>query len=159
MSANPAPISSKIRRHSSWDRVRLVDEGQVLGWTRARELERVAHDALDPRAGEAHRHLGHLILAAARDRAGLRVHVLGVLAHDDQVDVLRALAFERHETVVVGDDGTEIDVQVETTAHTEDDVPLDDPARRPRIADGAEQDGVVCTQSVDVFQRDPAGGL
>src|ERR1700716_1234909 len=131
----------------------------MLGGTRARELERVAHDALDPWPSETHRHLGDLVLTASGDPSGLAVHVLGVLADHHQVDVLRALALQWHEAVVIRDDGTEVHEEVEATAHAEDDVPLDDPARSARIADRAEQDGVERTESVDVFRCDPAAGL
>src|SRR5437762_12155981 len=141
------------------DRVRLVDERQMPIRPRARELERVADDALDARAREAHRHLGHLVLAGAGDPAGLPVHILGVLAHDDEIDVFRALALERHEAIVVRDDGTEVHEQVEAPAHAEDDVALHHSARGARIADRAEQDGVERTQAVDVLGRDAAGRI
>ncbi len=126
---------------------------------RARELERVADDALDAGAGEAHRHLGDLVLAGARDLAGLRVYVLGVLAHDDEVDVLGALALEGHQPVVVGDDGAEVHIQVELAAHPQDYVPLDNAAGGSRVADRAEEDGVERAQAVDVPGRDGAGPI
>ncbi len=90
------------------DRVRLVDERQVPIRPRARELEGVADDALDARARESHRHLGDLVLATSGDPAGLPVHVLGVLAHDDEIDVLCALPLERYEAIVVRDDRPEV---------------------------------------------------
>src|SRR6266850_1750341 len=141
------------------DRVRLVDEREVPIRARARELEGVADDALDARARESHRHLGDLVLAGAGDPAGLPVYVFGVLADDDEIDVLGALALQRHEAVVVRDDGAEVHVQVETPPHAQDDVPFDDAARRARVADGPEQDGVEGAQSVDVLGRDATCGI
>ena len=59
--------------------------------------------------------------------------------------------------VVVRDDRAEVDIQVELAAHAQDHVPFDDAARRARIADRPEQDGVERPQTVDVLWRDATG--
>jgi hypothetical protein len=71
------------------------------------------------------------------------VGALGVLAHDEEVELLRLHALERTEVLGVELDRTQVDVQVEAEADARDDRALQVPRLDPRIPDRAEKDRVV----------------
>ncbi len=68
------------------------------------------------------------LMATSSRRAALElpahadVDALGVLAEDDEVDVLRAPALERDEAVAERADGADVRVEVEAEAQAEQDV-------------------------------------
>ena len=119
----------------------------------ARALEGVADDPLDARPREAHLHARLLVGPAALAHARLRVHVLGVLAHDEEADLAHALVLERAEPLVVEDDRAEVHEEVEPAADADEHVPLHKPARRARVAERAQEDRVEAAQSVDHLRR------
>src|SRR6185503_11211956 len=114
-----------------------------------RVLERVAQAALDALPsvdGLLHR---DLVRGAALERAaGARVQPLGVLAHDDEVDVLGPLVLERRVDARIELDGPKVDVEVELEARAEEDALLEDARLHVGVADGAEQDRVELPQVV-----------
>src|SRR5206468_4370145 len=83
-----------------------------------------------------------------------RVYVLGVLAHDHDVDVQRPFPLERRESLVIQNDRTKVDVEVQALTESEDDLAFHDAARRARVADRSEEDGLVFAQRLDVGPRD-----
>ncbi len=92
-----------------------------------------------------------LVLEAAH--AG--VEPLGVLAHDDEVDVLRPLVLERAVHAGVELDRPQVDVLVQLEPHGEQDALLQDARRHVGVADGAQVDGVELAQLVQGAR--PAG--
>ena len=98
-SSDSVSMSGKLRghvakravpqHHAEALRVGLGDRGDALLLVALdRQLEREAHDPLDAAAGEDRRLDGDLFgLMLVDEAADLRVLALGVLAHDDQVDV------------------------------------------------------------------------
>ena len=127
---------------------------------RARELEGVADEPL--RSGPREAHLGQDLLAGGAGEPGpavLGVDVLGVLADDDEVDLLSALALQGRHPIVVEHDRPEVDVQVEAPAHPDDDFALGDAARGVRVPDGAEEDRLVGPELVEHLRRDVAPGV
>ena len=73
--------------------------------------------------------------------AHAHVDPLGVLAEDDEVDVLRGAPFERDEAIVERLHRADVGVEVEAEAHAEEDVARVLEAGDARIAEGAEEDG------------------
>src|SRR5688572_5381606 len=129
------------------DRVRLVDQGE-LPPASPRELEGEPDDPLGLAPREAHLDRDALVGRALARRAALRpVHVLDVLAHDDQVDLARGAPLQRAEAVVVERHRTHVRVEVEAAAKTvDDDVALEQPPRDVRVAERAEENCVEATQ-------------
>ena len=86
------------------------------------------------------------------------VQPLGVLAHDDEVDVLRALVLERAVDARVELHRPQVDVLVELEAQPQQDALLEDARRDVRVPDGAEVDGVEPAQLLeDGVGQDLAG--
>ena len=113
----------------------------------AGEVEGVADGAL---GAEARRHV-HLRRGLVRrplvlEAAHAAVQPLGVLAHDDEVDVRGALVLQRAVDARVELDGAQVDVLVELEAQAEQQVLLENAGRDVRVADGAEVDGVEAAQ-------------
>ena len=120
--------------------VRFVDEGDLLAIAEPGALEGVARDPLDPAAGEDHVDGDALVRRAlAGPGAFAAVHVLGVLAQDEDVDVLLGLVLQRGEPRVVQDERPEVDVEVESPAEPEDDVRLEHASRDARVTHRTEQ--------------------
>ncbi|TME67508.1 MAG: hypothetical protein E6I49_15755 [Chloroflexi bacterium] len=139
--------------------IRLIDEGDVLLPVLARELEGIADDSLDARPREAHRHARDLLRCAdAGSLPLLRVRVLGVLADDRHVNLLRALSFDGGETIVVQDDGTKVHEEVEAFPKADDHVALDHSAWRVRMADRAHEHGVHRADRRHLLEREPLAG-
>lgn len=115
-----------------------ADAGLAVGHS---PLEGGADDPLDALAGV---HLGlhrHLVQGAALELAtDAVVQALGVLAEDDEVDVLAALADEDGAPGVEQPHGAEVDVEVRLEAAVEQQLLGVDVAGHPRIPEGAHQD-------------------
>ncbi len=79
--------------------------------------------------------------AALELAAHAHVDALGVLAEDDDVDVLRGAALERDEAIGERAHGADVGVEVEAEAHAEEDVARVLEVGHARIAEGAEEDG------------------
>src|SRR5207248_4357850 len=95
--------------------VRLRDHGQLLLLvSRTRRLEGVPDTTLDTLA-RADARLERCFVRSAflEDAAGTRVHAFGVLADDDEVDVVRGLAGDRTRHAGIQTHRTEIDVLIE----------------------------------------------
>ena len=69
------------------------------------------------------------------------VKPLVVLAHDDEVNVLGLLVFERAEAFVVELDRAQVDILLQLEAGAQQDALLQDARLHVGVADGAEQDG------------------
>ena len=138
--------SAKVRRHSSWrgDGVGLVGHDDALLAVLLGPGERGADDALDALAGVDFFAGGDLVEGALLEEAALRrVLPFGVLAEDDEVDLLAALALERREPIVEQRAGAEVDVEVEPEAQAQQDLAGVGVVLDAGVADGAEEDGVV----------------
>ena len=113
----------------------------------ARVIECIAQAALDAHARVDRLLHGDFVLrAAAKIAAGARVKTFGVLAHDDKVDVLGALARQRRFDAGIELDGAQVDVEVELETEAEKDAFFEDPRLDVGMADGAEQDRVKAAQ-------------
>ena len=129
-------------------------DGQQLAGPRLRQPEGEAHDALDAGAGH-HRHVGggldRVALVDAAADAG--VLALGVLAHDDPVQVLGPAALER--AVDAGQDARRphVGVLVEALADLQAQAPQRDVVGDVRVAGRAEQDRVLVAQRVQAVVR------
>ena len=103
----------------SWARIALALSTSVRRRFLLRflqQLERVADHALDALARVDHLGDGDLVRRAlAVDAAEAGVGVLGVLAHDDHVDVGRLLVLQRAERLVVEADRAQVHEQVEAS--------------------------------------------
>ena len=114
------------------------------------EVEGVADGALGAEARGAGDLRGDLLRRAlVLEAAHAGVEALGVLADDDEVDVLRPLVLEGAVDVGVELDRAQVDVLVELEAQAEEDALLQDAGRDVGVADGAEEDGVELAQLVD----------
>src|SRR5207237_7897437 len=93
--------------------------------------------------------------ALPQDATGPGVQALGVLAKDDELEVLAPLSLQRAEPVVDQDAGAQVDVQVQLEAHREEDALGVLVAWNARIADGAEVDGgVLAAQRIHEPRRE-----
>src|SRR5207244_7577241 len=140
-------------------RVRLVHQRHVLALTLARELQRVAQDPLDTGPREPHRHDGGL--AGRPDvgpLAGRGVNVFGVLTDDRHPNLMRPLALERGEPIVVEDDRPQVHVQVEPAPQADDDVALDHPAWRVWMADRAHEHRILRADWRHLLRRQALAG-
>ena len=121
-------------------------------------LERVAQHPLDARAGED----AHLDRDLARQRpvrpaADACVLALGVLAHEEHVDVGRAATGERAGDAFEQARRPEVRPEVEPLAEVEDQPPQRDVVGDRRVADRAHQDRVVRAHDVErVLRHHPA---
>ena len=122
--------------------VRLVDHVDAPLAAQLRPLEGRAHDALDPFAG-VHVLADRELVARTSLELPAHSHVrpLGVLAEDDEVDVLRAAGLERDQAIRQGADGADVGVEVEAEAQSKEDVAGVLEARHARVAEGTEEDG------------------
>src|SRR5438445_7989820 len=81
------------------------------------QLERVAHRAIDALPGEDGLLDGGLALAPPEEAAAhFRIFALGVLAHDDEVDLPRRAAGQRSRHAGQEPDGPQVDVLIELPA-------------------------------------------
>ncbi len=126
------------------DGVRLV--GHVHGAVAVvlRVLEGGADDPLHPFARVDALLYRDLVRRALLEvAADARVDALGVLAEDDEVAVPRLAPRERHEAIAQTLHRPHVAVEVEAEAEAEEDVPRVAHVGDTRIAQGAEEDGVV----------------
>ncbi len=129
--------------HGVDDAVRLGRRGEVLLRPSAGEVERVAHDAVHPVAGEDGLLDRDLPLRALEEPAAdLRVLTLGVLPHDHEVDVLRRAAGQRRSNARQQAHRPQIHVLVEASADGYQQAPERHVVRHLGVAHGAEKDGV-----------------
>ena len=119
-----------------FEHVRLVDDGQL-----ATALHRLlAADADDPLGGFRRDHaLKDCGLAVVFEALAPAVHALGVLAHDQQIDVARKC-------------GTQIGEQVEVTAQRQDRAAITRDLGHRRLG-RAEQDRVAGGADCECFRR------
>ena len=145
------------------EHVVLVHQGEVPAGAGGRAGEGVAHHALDAEAGVDADLGGDLVGRAGAQRAAVAdVGALGALAHDDEVDAVRRhpLDGQRALDTRVEPGRAQVDVVLHGEAERQQDAALEHAARHARVADRAEQDGVVPLQLVEhrVGQR-LAGGV
>jgi hypothetical protein len=124
-----------------------------------RELECVADDALDAVTGVdrlLHRDLVRRALAV--EAAGTRVEPLAVLAHDDHVHVVLAVA--RHERLYAGiaHDGAQVHVLVEPEPGLQQQVALEHPRLHARVSDRPEEDRVEAPEPLELVVRQGLAG-
>ena len=116
---------------------------------RARQLERVAHDALDPatrKHGRLHRNL--LREALVLEAADVGVLALRILTDDDHVDVAALHPPQRRRDAGQQDAGSLADVLVEAAPHRQQQAVQRDVVLDVRVSDCAEEDGVEPAQHV-----------
>jgi hypothetical protein len=112
-------------------------------------LERVAHEPLDASPREHARLEGDLRLEpAVRPPADTGVLALRVLAHEEHVHVARAAPSERAGNPRQQAAWPEVRPQVQPLADLEDHPPEGNMVGHRRIADRAEEDGVVVAQGL-----------
>ena len=136
--------------HRDRDAVRLGRRRDPAAPLLARQLEGVAHDAVD--AGSRHDGFLHHELAIGAGKhppAHRGILALGVLAHDDVVDVAALAARERRGHARHQPDRADIRVLVEFPPHGDQGTPQRDMVGDlVRPADGAEEHRVVAADAV-----------
>ena len=80
------------------------------------------------------------------EAAGAGVEALGVLADDDEVDVLGLLVLQRAVNAGIELDRAQVDVLVQLEADAEQHALLEDAGLDVGVADGAQEDGVELPQ-------------
>ena len=130
----------------------LVHEGEVPARSACRPGEGVAHDPLDAERG-VDADLGRDLVRGPDPQgpAVADVGALGALADDDEVDAARRHArhVEGAGRARVEPRRAQVDVVVEGEAQRQQHAALEHAARHARVADGAEQDGVVAPQLLE----------
>ena len=127
--------------------VRLRDDRQKLARARAREAESETQDALDAGTGHdrnIHRRLDRMALVHPATDAG--VLALGVLPHDDPVEVLAPAVAQGALDTRQDARRTDVRVLVEALADLQAQAPQGDVIGDRRVAGGAEEDRVVRPQ-------------
>ena len=111
-------------RHRDRDAVRLRRRRQVLGRTRAREIERELHDSIDAFAGK-NRFLKHDLALGALEHpsADRRIFPFGVLANDDEVDVAGFAICERRRDAGHQSARPQVHVLIEAPAKLDERAP------------------------------------
>ena len=126
--------------HAEALRVRLRDRREPLAVPAAREIEREPDDALGPVPGEDRRlHRDFVRPAGVEKAADLRVLALGVLTHDDEIDVAALPAGERARHARVEHRRPHAGVLIEPAADRQQQSVQRDVVRQARIADRAEE--------------------
>ena len=97
--------------------------------------------------------------ALVLEAAHAAVQPLGVLADDDEVDVVRALVLQRAVDAGVELHRAQVDVLVELEAQAQEQALLEDAGLHVRVADGAEVDGVEAAQLLEHRVRQDVAGL
>ena len=125
----------------------------------AGELEGPADAALAALAGVDGRLRGDLVgRALLQPAADAGVHVFGVLADDDEIDVARPLAGQRGLDAGEELDGPEIDVLVEAETQGQEQALFQHAGGDVGMAHGAQEDGLEGGQFVDdILGQDLAG--
>ena len=120
-----------------------MHQGQVPPWPRPGQVEGVTDAALDPEPG-VDRALGGDLgrRALAQESTLTSVSALGVFPDDGEVDRDAGADAGR------GDEGAQVDVQVQLEAQPQQETPLEHARRDLGRADRAEQDGVEGPQLV-----------
>ena len=113
-------------------------------------FEGIAHGPFDAVPG-VDRDLGrHLVgSVGAHGSTGSGVGALGALADDDEVDLARVRQRTRHTGEQLR--GTQIHRMPEAEAHLEDDAALEHARGNGRVTAGAEEDGVVAAQRLELL--------
>ena len=124
------------------------------------QLEGILEAAVYSAAVVHHQLRGDLLARAhARCAAVARVNAAGVLADDDEIDVLGALVLERGLHVRIELHRPEIDVLVQGKAYLEQDAGLEDARFYVGMADSAQEHGVELFEFVDRAVRKRLAGL
>src|SRR5437588_1475009 len=123
------------------------------------QLDRVAYRAIVALPGEDGLLDGGLALAPPEEAAAhFRIFALGVLAHDDEVDLPRRAAGQRRRHAGQEPDGPQVDVLIELPADGDEQSPERDVIGHARPAHRAELDGVVLADLLEaVLRHHPAG--
>ena len=126
---------------------------------RAAVFEGVADNALDAFAGIDVFLRGDLVGSSLlEDAASIGVNPLGVFAEDDEIDVLRFDSLQRAKCSIQQSDRAHVGIEVHFEAHPEQDFFGMDIGLDPRVAEGADEDGVeIARQHGESVGRD--GGL
>ncbi len=119
-----------------------------------RQREGVLDDALDARAREDRRLDADLAgMALVHATADARVLALGVLAHEQHVDVARRAAGQRARDALEQAHGPHVGPQVEPLTDRQEQAPERHVIGDIRSPDGAEQNGVERSQLLDRVGR------
>ena len=132
--------------------VRLVHQGELPPRTGSGPPERVPDDPLHAvRRVDADLGRDLVRAALADDPAVADVRALGALAHDDEVDLAIGArpCRQRRRDPGVEPGRPQVHVVVEGEPQPEQQPAFEHPARHARVADRAEQDGVVPAQLVE----------
>ena len=115
-------------------------------------------DALAAAAGEDARLDAHLgVEAAVRDSAHSRVLPLGVLAHEEQVDVLRPATRQRARHALEQPRRAEVRPEIQALPDRQDRPPQRDVIRHRRVSERPEQHRVELAQLLErVLGHHPA---
>src|SRR5262249_15995012 len=115
----------------------------------------VSDAALDAGPGVQRLFRGYLERGAAvDDAAGSRVHALGVLADDDEIEVVRAGS--GYPRPLPG--GAQVHVEGELEAKAKEQAGLEHSGGDRRTADGAEEDGISLLQVIERVVRQNLAG-
>ncbi len=134
-------------------RPQVAGEGQHVGLVHQSQVfaalggagEGVAHHPLHPVGGIEADLGGHLVVGAGADRAaGAGVGAFGAFPDDDEVDLREAGQRAGYTPIEPG--GPQVDVVVQGEADFQQQTAFQQPAGHRRVADGAEQDGVIPAQ-------------
>ncbi len=126
------------------DAVGLGGRGQVPRFATARELERVAQDAVDTLTGKNTFLYRHLELSVAvKPSADLRVFPFVIFAHHIEINVVFATPAQRRSDSLEQPYGTQVDVLVHFPTNRYQQAPQRHMVWYPRKSDCAEKDRVV----------------
>ena len=79
----------------------------------------------------------------------LRVDTLGILTHDDEIDVFRLLILEWTKMFGIQLDRTEVDIEIQAKPQSQDNRALNQPRLYVRMSYGAQQDSIQIPPLVD----------
>ncbi len=125
------------------EHVRFIHQRELLARAGHRQLVGIAHGALDAGAGVDGHLGGHFIrLPFMGEAAGADVHILGIFAHDDVIDIRRPFVLQRSIHVRIQLHRAQVDILIEAKAQSEQQLVLDNPRFHLGMAHCAEIDRV-----------------
>src|SRR6266849_9204732 len=142
------------KRHRIKNAVGFGRRGHMLAADLARELERVADDAVGSAPGE-NRLLHHYFVGRTRVQpsADLRILTLGILAHDPEVDVSGLAVARRRDDAGQQTHGPEVYILIEFAPDRDQQTPQRHVVGNAGKAYGAKEDRVMVAKP-----RDSVGG-
>ena len=138
------PESARVHEH-----IGFVDEGEVAAGPGGGQLESIAHQALSSVSGVDRYFRCHFGGHATVNTAAVaRVQPFGPFAHHHQVNISRFR--QRGGNPGIEHTGSQINVVVKGEAQPQQNLPLEDSGRHPRIPDSPEQQRIMPGQRLQI---------